>query len=103
MMVVLFNAIVRDEANDAEYERTDERLYSIVSRMPGFLSFKEYTADDGETIGVIRFESREALEAWRDHPEHVAAQQRGRDHFYDSYDIEVLEQVRRSVFRRPTT
>jgi heme-degrading monooxygenase HmoA len=101
MIVVLFNAVVRKQAEGAEYDQTDARLFDIVSSMPGFVSFKEYSADDGETIGVVRFESREALEAWRDHPEHVAAQKRGREHFYASYEIEVLEQVRRSVFQRP--
>ncbi len=90
MIVVLFSVTVREEAKGPEYDETDERLYGIVSSMPGFVSYKSYTAEDGESIGVIRFESRAALEAWRDHPEHRAAQRRGREqHFYASYDIEV--------------
>ena len=102
MIVVLFSATVREEAR-AEHDETDDRLYGIVTSMPGFVSYKSYTSEDGEEIGLIRFENREALEAWRTHPEHLAAQRRGREEFYASYDIEVLEQIRRSVFDRDAT
>ena len=31
----------------------------------GLISIKGFTADDGEEIAIVKFESREALEAWR--------------------------------------
>jgi heme-degrading monooxygenase HmoA len=68
--------------------------------MEGFISFKSYSASDGETISVIRFASEEALEAWRCHPEHQQAQRRGRESFYQRYHIEVLRHVRESRFDR---
>jgi heme-degrading monooxygenase HmoA len=48
---------------------------------------------------VARFESHEALAAWRNHPEHQAAQQRGRERFFAHYKIEVCESVRAYEFQ----
>lgn len=69
-------------------------MYTLVQRIPGFLGADEYTSATGETIGVIRFESLEALAAWREHPEHVVVQRRGRSEFYAAYSIEVCQVVR---------
>ena len=44
--------------------------------MPGFIGYHVYTSEDGEELGVIRFETREALDAWRDDPTHRAAWRR---------------------------
>eukprot|EP00439_Symbiodinium_sp_Y106_P089218 s1_g1754.t1 len=47
--------------------------------MPGFISWKGYFADDGERVSVHEWESAEALEAWRTHPEHLRVQELGRE------------------------
>src|SRR3989442_8384281 len=39
--------------------------------MPGFISFNSYVSDDDEELLVARFDSLEALEAWRTDPEHL--------------------------------
>jgi heme-degrading monooxygenase HmoA len=46
-----------------EYDRPAERMYNIVSRLPGFQSVKSFRASDGEEMTVFRFASEEALEA----------------------------------------
>jgi len=33
----------------------------------------------------------ESIRAWRNHPEHVLAQQAGRDRWYESYSVQVAE------------
>jgi heme-degrading monooxygenase HmoA len=43
---------------------------------------------------MVRFESLEALRGWREHPDHLVAQRRGKSEFYASYRIEVCEVVR---------
>ncbi len=42
--------------------------------MEGFVSFAEAQLPDGESLAIATFASREALEAWRLHPELVEAQ-----------------------------
>jgi heme-degrading monooxygenase HmoA len=73
-MVLCVFGITWKEGADLEREtRLSRRMAEIVSRRPGFISYKSYVAADGDEIGIIRFESREALKAWRDDPAHRGA------------------------------
>lgn len=100
MVLVLFRTHLREEAAGSEYEETSGRMHELVSSMPGFVSIKSYTAEDGEEIGIVRFESEEALSAWRNHPEHRKAQRRAREFFYDYYWVQVCNVIREYEFRR---
>ena len=70
-----------------EYSSTHKHMRTLASAIPGFISFRRYTSEDGETLAVTEFASAEALAAWRDHPDHGTAQQRGRHEFYSEYEI----------------
>jgi heme-degrading monooxygenase HmoA len=88
-VISLFRFRMRDltPAQRQEYSSTGERLLTLASAMPGFISFRHYTSDNDEMLAVVEFASAEALAAWRDHPEHRKAQQRGRNDFYAEYEI----------------
>ena len=88
-VISLFRFRMRDltPAQGEEYSSTAERLLTLASAMPGFISFRHYTSDDGELLAVVEFASAETLAAWRDHPDHRKAQQRGRNEFYAEYAI----------------
>ena len=98
MVVVLFRNRLRDDAGE-EYQTTAKRMLALASAMPGFVSFKIFQAADGERLSVIEFESDDAARAWREHPEHRDAQQRGRARFYEEYRIQVCEPIRDYGFR----
>lgn len=66
--------------------------------MPGFVDFKQFVADDGERVSIIVFDTIAHQTAWRDDPEHLAAQRQGREHFYREYSISVCDEYRSSVF-----
>lgn len=51
-------------------------------------------------LSIVRFETLEALEAWRTHPEHVEAQRLARELYFESYHIQVLTTVREYAFQR---
>ena len=93
-VVVLFKTHARPGADEKEIEKLDRKMYRIVSRMPGFISLKAHTDEDGEEVGVVRFKSEEALAEWRNHPEHRAAQRRGRREFYDYVWVQVCKVIR---------
>lgn len=97
MIVVLFRSRLR-EGVEAEIEQVGQRMYEIASAMPGFLSYKDYVAADGENLAIVEFESLETLAAWRDHPEHRRVQQRGREEFFAEYHIQVCTPVRDYAF-----
>jgi heme-degrading monooxygenase HmoA len=99
MVLALFSFRVRPEAH-TEFEETVHRMVGLVQQVPGFISMDLFRAEDGRTLAVPRFESEEALAAWRDHPEHAAAQQNGRDAFFDDYWIDVCSTIRSYEFHR---
>lgn len=94
MVVVLFHIKLRDNADTAEYQRTSERMVEIVSGMPGFRGIEGFTGEDGSELAVARFDSDEAAQAWKRHPEHVRTQEKARAEFFDTYDITVAEVIR---------
>ena len=99
MKIVLFRSRLRPDAGDA-YGAMARRTLELARAMPGFISFKQFSAPDGERLSVIEFESDEAIAAWYRHPEHLAAQQRGRDSFYEDYQIHVCSPTRSYGFTR---
>jgi len=74
-------------AKREEYSSIADRLLTLASAIPGFISFRTYMSDDAEILAVVEFASAEDLAVWRDHPDHRAAQQRGRSDFYAEYEI----------------
>ncbi len=97
MVSVIFRSRLRDDGA-AEYAELAPKMVELARTMPGFVSFERFTADDGERLSLIAFESLEDVKAWREHPEHRAAQQLGRERFYSEYTITVAEQVRSYSF-----
>jgi heme-degrading monooxygenase HmoA len=93
-VVVIGDLKLRSDARLDEYGQLGERMYGIVSRIPGFLSVKSFKADDGEELTVFRFASEQALEAWRTHPEHVEVMKRGHAEFYASGFLQVCKVIR---------
>jgi heme-degrading monooxygenase HmoA len=98
MMVVVFRARARADADLSGIEAVGQRMYELASAMPGFISYKEFQSEDKETLTLVEFETEEQLLAWREHPEHLKAQQLGRERVFESYDIAVCKPVRRYGF-----
>lgn len=97
MVVAIFRSRVRAEHAEEYYRRADE-MAEIARAMPGFISWKGYTAEDGERVSIHEWASAEALAAWRNHPEHVRMQALGRERYYDEYTLYVCDAPRESRF-----
>jgi heme-degrading monooxygenase HmoA len=101
MVVVIFRSRIREGiAEDPKrLEETGQRMYELASRMPGFISYKDFAAADGENLSVVEFESPETLAAWRNHPEHKLVQEWGKREVFAEYHIQVCTPVRDYRFR----
>lgn len=99
MIVAVFRSRVRAEHMD-EYLARAAEMESLARAMPGFISVKDFMAEDGEAVSIHEWESAERLAAWREHPEHKRIQAMGREKFYDEYTLYVCNQPRQSRFRR---
>jgi len=98
MVIVVFRSRVRTGADSAGLEALGQRMYALASAMPGFVSYRDYAAADGESLTLVEFDSADHLAAWRNHPEHLQAQEHGRAEVFDSYHISVCEPVREYRF-----
>ena len=96
-VVTVFRSRLRPDAGD-RYHATAARMLELARAMPGFMDFKQFVAEDGERVSVITFASWDEQRAWRDHPEHRAAQRMGRERFYASYAITVCQVMEEHAF-----
>jgi heme-degrading monooxygenase HmoA len=97
--VIVFRSRLRDGVATA-YEQDASGIAALAVTMPGFVSAKDFVAEDGERLALIEFASGEELAAWRDHPEHRAAQQRGRERYYEQYSLQICSEIRSSRFEK---
>ncbi len=100
MVVTIFRSRLDPAQADSYYE-VAARMRTLAESMPGFISFKTFSAEDGERVSIIEFESEKALRAWREHPEHRKAQELGRTMFYAEFQIQVCSIVRQYGSRLP--
>jgi glutathione S-transferase len=85
---VVFSAQRRKD-DGREYAETAKMMEELASKMPGFLGIESARGEDGFGITVSYWESLEAIRAWKDEPRHKAAQARGRESFYERYELRV--------------
>jgi heme-degrading monooxygenase HmoA len=98
MVIVIFRSRLREGANLEELTVLYERMLTLVSTMPGFIRVKDFQAHDGEAVSIAEFDTLEHVAAWREHPQHREAQERGRKEFFAEYSTQVCTMVRDAHF-----
>ena len=98
MIVTVFRS--RLKPNDVqEYYETAKRMAEIAKSMPGYVSHKTFTAEDGERVNIVEFADEESQKRWATEVRHVEAKKRGRAAFYQEYKLQVCEVLREHVFK----
>jgi heme-degrading monooxygenase HmoA len=101
MIVTVFRARLRPDLNAdvlSQLATRGARMYELASAMPGFISYKDFSAADGESVSIVEFETEAQVRAWRDQPEHLAVQAWSRDVVFSEYQIQVCALLRVSRF-----
>ena len=91
MYVVIFRAEIR--RLDGEYARVAARMRELALSRFGCIEFHAVTEGSSE-VALSYWPSEEAIQAWKAHPEHLLAQQAGRERWYASYSVQVAEVTR---------
>ena len=102
MVLTVFRSRLRDGCDLTMLEKIGRRMHELATAMPGFISYKDFQAADGESVTIVEFESAEAQRAWHEHPEHREAQRLAREQFLSEYRIQVGTPARTYSFPRPT-
>ena len=97
MVVTIFRNRLRPE-NIAEYYEWAERIAALAKTMPGYISHKGFTAEDGERVTLVEFADEASQRGWSTEVQHVEAKKKGRASFYSEYKIQVCKVERESTF-----
>jgi len=88
MFVVIFRAKARQL--DAEYTAMAAHLRELALKEFGCLDFCAVTEGDQE-VALSYWPDEASIRAWKQHTDHLMAQQLGRERWYASYSVEVAE------------
>ncbi len=93
---VIFSSVKNVESK--EYDEMSNKMVELVKLQPGFLGFE--SAKDEIGITVSYWESLEAIQEWYKNIEHKEAQNMGKEHWYQSYNVRVAKVERAYSFNR---
>ena len=101
MFIVVFRNRKRAQIDAAAYLADAEVMEAMARAQPGFVSFKSYTADDGEVIALSEWANAEAARAWGSQPDHAIVQAKGRAEYYQDYTLYTCDEPRTHRYERP--
>lgn len=85
---VIFSSIQRSGAL-SDYSATAARMLELAAEQPGFLGVESARTEGGWGITVSYWRDREAIRRWRQHAEHLLAQERGRSEWYAGFRLRI--------------
>ena len=87
MYLVIFRNRKRSGIDSAAYSRAADAMEILARAQPGYLSFKSFTADDGEVVAISEWESEADARAWGRNADHAAVQAKARSEWYAEYHL----------------
>lgn len=75
--------------NTAGYEEMANRMVELAEQQPGFLGME--SVRDAVGITVSYWQSLDAIKSWKQHVEHLNAQQLGRDKWYNAFTARIAK------------
>ncbi|MEU7823757.1 antibiotic biosynthesis monooxygenase [Catellatospora sp. NPDC049133] len=80
------------------YAAMNEQMVTLAEAQPGYLGRESAVLPDGSDLVVIYYADAESIHAWKRNPEHVLAQQLGRQKWLARYRVEVAHVERAYEF-----
>jgi antibiotic biosynthesis monooxygenase (ABM) superfamily enzyme len=94
MVITVFGDTVLKPGKERAEAKLVEQLDPIARAMPGFISNNAYVGEDGEEIGIIRFDSRKSLDEWMTQSLHAESQKQMADQIYERLWVQTAETYR---------
>ena len=92
---VIFTSTLTEDTKG--YSEMSEKMEALAKTQSGFLGID--SAREGVGITVSYWESLEAIKSWKQHSEHLIAQQKGRSQWYSWYNTRVCKVEREYDFK----
>lgn len=90
----------RRTGGDRGYDAMARRMEELAARRDGFLGLESARGADGRGITVSYWRDEAAIRAWKQDAEHLQAQRRGRETWYEAYEVRIARVERAYGFSR---
>ena len=100
-VAVIFSS-QRSAADDAGYDAMAARMDELAAEQPGYRGIESARDAAGFGITVSYWATDDDARSWKQVAEHVAAQNAGRDRWYDRYHLRIATVTREYEWQRPT-
>jgi heme-degrading monooxygenase HmoA len=99
MYAVIFRAELK--FIDDDYHQTAKRMRELAISEYGCIEFSS-VMDTNQEISVSYWDNEEQIKKWRQNKEHMEAQTRGKEKWYKSYSVQIVEIQRQYENRHDT-
>jgi len=93
---VIFTSKLSNNNNNNGYEDMADKMVELAKTQKGFLGIDSARNDVGITVSY--WESLEDIKSWKAHSEHLLAQEKGQETWYDWYDVKICRVEREYQF-----
>ncbi len=91
MYAVIFKAEIKEL--DTEYFETAKKMKYIAMNKYGCSNFISITENNYE-ISISYWENQKQIKKWKEDKQHLKSQQLGKDRWYKSYSVQIVEVLR---------
>lgn len=77
--------------DQTQYESMAKRMEELASNMPGFIGIESTKNHNGFGITISYWKNLESILLWKNHPEHINAQNMGKEKWYSAYNLRVAK------------
>jgi heme-degrading monooxygenase HmoA len=82
---VIFTSVKTGEDNG--YQKMSETMVLLAKEQPGFLGIEDARSHLGITVSY--WSDLVSIQAWKQNAQHLIAQQKGRDYWYDAFKVRI--------------
>ena len=95
MIAVIFEVVLKTEGLD-EYFDIAAELKNTLGSIDGFISVERYQSlnNNGKFLSLSFWQDEESIKVWKNQTAHRQAQQYGREHLFEHYQLYVANVVR---------
>ena len=86
---VIFSSQLREE--EAGYGVTADRMVELAAQQPGYLGIETVRGNEGFGITVSYWQSEADILNWKRNAEHSLARERGRNEWYEHFELRVAK------------
>ena len=97
---VIFTSTLSGQDRET-YSQIGQRMEDLARDQPGFLGIESTRNAQGLGITISYWKTKQAIQEWKLHAEHVMAREMGRSTWYNHFHVRIAKVEREYSFQRP--